>query len=129
MRIEKKIILLEFSFLLHEEYLVDKQNIPKNKEYTDNFIISGLCSPSIWNNDKRNTKIPSNEFIVINNKEKKNFNYLHNYEEQTVLFESPKGLNMVDKWVFFIHSLFNKTNNIAFDLLSIDDTRAFLWFF
>lgn len=71
MRIEKKIILLEFSFLLHEEYLVDKQNIPKNKEYTDNFIISGLCSPSIWNNDKRNTKIPSNEFIVINNKEKK----------------------------------------------------------
>lgn len=70
--IKKDYFALSNSFLLLEEYLIDKQNISINKAYTDNFVISGLCSPSIYETMiKEITKIPSNAYIIINIKEKK----------------------------------------------------------
>ena len=38
---------LSNSFLLLETYLIGKQNISFNKDFSDNFIISELCTPSI----------------------------------------------------------------------------------
>ena len=50
---------LSNSFLLLEEHLVGKQNFTLNKDFADDFIIEGLCTPSI--NEtlvKEITKIP-----------------------------------------------------------------------
>jgi len=62
---------LSNSFLLLEEYLIGKQNFTFNKEFSDNLIISDLCSPSIYETMINEIiLIPPNSFIVLNIKKK-----------------------------------------------------------
>ena len=88
------------SFLLLVEYLLDKQKISLNKDFTNNFVISDLCTPSVYETMiKEITKIPSNEAIMINIKRKTyKIDYI-NYQENTILLESKKGLKTIDRWV------------------------------
>ena len=117
------------SFLLLEEYLIDKQNISLNKEFCDNFIISKLCSPSIYETMiKEITKLPSNIIIIINiNKRNCKFYYI-DYKENSIPLESEEGMNIIDKWVdkwgYIFRSLQKKTKNFSFDLSGGYDTRT-----
>ena len=130
----KDYFALSNSFLLLEEYLVDKQNISLNKDFTDNFVISPLSSPSIYETMINEiTKIPSNSFVIINTTNKTyKINYI-NYNENTIPFESKEGLkiidNWIDKWGYIIRSLLKKTNNISLDLSGGFDTRTLLTIF
>lgn len=125
---------LSNSFLLLEEYLIDKKNISLNRDFSDNFIITWLCTPSIYEtmiNEIR--RLPSNVFIVINTTNKKfEINYI-DYEENTIPLESEKGLKIidewVDKWTYIIRSLKKQTDNIYFDLTGGFDSRAVLSIF
>lgn len=132
--IKTKYFALSNSFLMLEEYLIDKQNISLNKDFSNNLVISGLCSPSIYETMiKEINKIPSNTFIIINIKNKSfKFNYI-NYEEQSVPLESKEGLKIIDQWVdkwgFIIRSLIKKTNNTSLDLSGGFDTRTLLSIF
>ena len=77
------------SFLLLEEYLIDKQNISLNKDFTNNLVISGLCSPSVYETMITEiNKISSNAYIVINVDDKSFKLNNINYEEQTIPLES-----------------------------------------
>ena len=126
--------MLSNSFLLLEEYLIDKQNISLNKDYSNNFVISGLCSPSVYETMiKEINKISSNAFIIINIKDKSlKINYI-NYETQTIPLESKEGLKIIDKWVdkwgYIIRSLIKKTKNISLNLSGGFDTRTLLSIF
>ena len=132
--IKKNYFALSNSFLLLEEYLVDKQNITLNKDFADNLVISGLCSPSIYETMvKEINKLASNSFIIINIKEKSfKINYI-NYETQTIPLESKEGLKIIDQWVdkwgYIIRSLIKKTNNISLNLSGGFDTRTLLSIF
>ena len=119
------------SFLLLVEYLIGKENMTLNEDFADNLIISGLCSPSIYETLVNEiNKIPSNSFITINIKEK---TYKINYIDQqryTIPFESEEGLKIIDKWVdkwgYIFRSLKKKTDNISLDLSGGFDTRTVL---
>lgn len=122
------------SFLLLEEYLVGKHHLTFNKDFSDNFIISELCSSVIKEtmiNEIIN--IPSNAQVIINIKKKSYILEYIDYMENTVLLESKEGLEIIDKWVdkwaYIIRSLKLKTNNIIFDLSGGFDTRLILSIF
>ena len=90
--IKKNYFALSNSFLLLEEYLVDKQKISLNNDYANNLVISGLCSPSLYETMiKEINKISSNSFLIINIKDKSfKINYI-DYETQTIPLESKDG--------------------------------------
>ena len=70
--IKENYFALSNSFLLLEEYLVGRQNFSINKNFADNFIISGLCTPSIQETLINEIKeLPSNKVIIIDIKTKK----------------------------------------------------------
>ena len=122
---------LSNSFLLLEEYLVGKENFTLNKEFSDNLIISQLCSPSIYETMvKEITLIPPNSFIMVNIKKKLYKIHYIDYKENSIPFETKEGLKLIDKWVdkwgYIFRSLRNKTNNIMLDLSGGFDTRAVL---
>jgi len=122
---------LSNSFLLLENYLVDKENITFNKDFADNLIITLTYSSSIYETlIKEIIKIPYNAIIIINRQTRKlKFNYI-NYKEKSVPFESKEGLKIIDKWIdkwgYIIRSIIKKTNNIYFDLSGGFDTRTLL---
>ena len=124
----KNYFALSNSFLLLEKHLKGKQNITFNKDYADNFIISGLCSPSI--NEtliEEIKKLPSNVEIIINIRENiLRMNYI-DYKENTIPLDSEQGLkkidDWVDKWGYIFRSLKKQTDNFAFDLTGGFDTR------
>ena len=125
---EDNYFALSNSFLLLEEYLMNKQNISLNKEFADNLIVTSLCSFSIGETLIKEIKqIPSNSFIVIDIKRKKyKINFI-DYKENTVPLESEEGLklidNWVDKWGYILRSLKKQTDNISIDLSGGFDTR------
>ena len=126
--------ILSNSFLLLEEYLVGKQNFTINKDFADSLIISGLCTPSIYETMvKEITIIPSNAFIIINIKKKIFKIYYKDYKESSVPFETKEGLKIIDKWVdkwrYILRSLKKKTDNISIDLSGGFDSRTVLSIF
>ena len=129
--IETNYFALSNSFLLLEEYLIDKQNISFNRDYANNFITTNLISFSLEETlIKEIHQIPNNAFIIIN-KKNKNFNiYYIDYKENTIPLDSEKGLkiidNWMDKWGYILRSLKKKTDNISFDLSGGFDSRLLL---
>ena len=122
---------LNNSFLLLEEYLVGKQNFSLNKDFSDNLIISGLCTPSIYETIVNEIiLLPHNTFIVLDTKKKTFKIHYIDYKENSVPFESKEGLEIIDKWVdkwgYIFRSLKNQTNNIMVDLSGGFDTRTVL---
>ena len=122
---------LSNSFLMLEEYLLEKQNISFNKDFADNFIISSLCTPSIYETlIKEIIKLASNTVVIINTERKDLKIFYIDYEENTVPLESKEGLSIIDKWVdkwgYIIRSLQKKTNNFSFDLSGGFDSRITL---
>jgi hypothetical protein len=123
--------VLSNSFLLLEEYLIDKENITLNKDFSDNLIISGLCTPSIYETLINEINIiPSNSFIIINSKKKEYKIYYIDYKEKTIPFDSEEGLKIIDKWIdkwgYIFRSLKKKTDNISSDLSGGFDSRVIL---
>ena len=122
---------LSNSFLFLQEFLIEKHNISINKDFSDNLLISDLCTPSIHETlIKEIIRIPSNAIIIINT-ENKILKVLYvDYKENSIPFESEEGLKIidswVDKWAYIIRSLKNKTNNIYSDLSGGFDTRLML---
>ena len=119
------------SFLLLEEYLVGKQNFTFNKEFSDNLIISDLCTPSIYETMVNEIKlIPSNAYILLNIKKKKFKIHYIDYKENSIPFESQEGLKIIDKWVdkwsYILRSIKKQTNSIMIDLSGGFDTRTML---
>ena len=119
------------SFLLLEEHLIGKQNFTFNKDFADDFIIEGLCTPSI--NEtliKEITKLPSNGYVSINIAKKRFIFNSIDYKENTVPLDSKEGLIIIDKWAdkwgYIIRSLNKLTDNICFDLSGGFDTRLVL---
>jgi hypothetical protein len=122
---------LSNSFLLLEEFLIGKQNFTLNKEFSDNLIISDLCTPSIYETMVNEIMlIPPNSFIVLSTKKKTFKIHYIDYKENSVPFESQEGLNIIDKWVdkwgYIFRSLKIQTNNIMLDLSGGFDTRTVL---
>ena len=122
---------LSNSFQLLEEYLVGKQNFTLNKEFSDNLIISNLCTPSIYETMVNEIHlIPANTFLVLNIKKKTFKIHYIDYKENTIPFESQEGLKIIDKWVdkwgYIFRSLKNQTNNIMINLSGGFDTRTVL---
>ena len=128
---ESNYFALSNSFLLLEEYLIDKQILSFNKDYANNFLTTNLISFSLEETlIKEIQQIPNNAFIVIN-QEKKAFKIFYiDYKENTVPLESEEGLKLIDKWVdkwgYIIRSLRSKTDNISFHLSGGFDTRTLL---
>ena len=128
---ESNYFVLSNSFLLIEEYLLDKQNISFNKDYADNLIITHYLSYSLGETlIKEINQIPTNVFLVINKKNKNlKINYI-DYKENTILLDSEEGLKIIDKWIdkwgYILRSLKKKTDNISFDLSGGFDTRMLL---
>ena len=88
---DKDYFAISNSFLLLEEYLLDKQKISINIDYANNFVISPVCSSSIYETMINEiTKVPSNKMLVINIKNKTFNYYFINYKENTIPFESKK---------------------------------------
>lgn len=111
--------------------MVDKQNLSLNKDFSDNFAVSSLCTPSIYETMiKEITKIPSNSYIIINMKSNSFLIKTIDYKENTIPFETEEGLKIIDKWIdkwgYIIRSLNNKINNIASNLSGGFDTRVIL---
>ena len=131
---DTKYFAISNSFLLLEEYLIEKKNISFNKEFADNLITSLICTPSIYETMiKEITRLPSNVFIVINTISKAlRINYI-DYKENTIPLESKIGLKIiddwVDKWTYIIRSIKKQTDNIYFDLTGGFDSRAVLAIF
>ena len=122
---------LSNSFLLLEEFLIKKQKLSFNKEFADNFIISELCTPSIYETMINEIiKLPSNAIIRINKKTKIINIFYIDYKENTVPFYSKEGIEIIDKWVdkwgYILRSLKKKTRNIYSDLSGGFDTRITL---
>ena len=119
------------SFFLLLEYLVGKEHFTLNKDFTDNLIISGLCTPSIDETMVNEIKmLPSNSFIIINIKKREyKINYI-DYKEKSVPLKSVEGIKIIDKWVdkwgFIIRSLKKQINNISSDLSGGFDSRLTL---
>ena len=126
---KKKYFAISNSFLLLEEYLIGKQNFTLNKDFADNFFISELCTPSIYETMVNEIIMaPSNAIIIINTKRKLFKIHYIDYNENSVPFESEEGLKIIDKWVdkwgYILRSLKKKTNNISADLSGCFDTRT-----
>ena len=128
---EQKYFALSNSFLLLEEYLIEKQNMSFNKEFADNFIISRLCTPSIHETlIKEIIKLPSNSVIIINLK-KRELQFIDiDYKENSIPLDSIQGLRIIDEWVdkwgYIFRSLSRQTENFSFDLSGGFDTRTVL---
>ena len=119
------------SFLFLQEFLIGKHNISINKDFSDNLLISDLCTPSIHETlIKEIIRIPSNSIIIINTENKILKVLFVDYQENSIPFESEEGLKIidswVDKWAYIIRSLKNKTNNIYSDLSGGFDSRLML---
>lgn len=128
---ESEYFAISNSFLLLGEYLVEKQNISLNKDFVDNFLISGLYSDTIYETMINEIiRIPSNAFIIINKKNKLIKIKYMDYEENTIKLESKKGREIIDKWIdkwtYIIRSIKKKSKNIIFDVSGGFDTRAVL---
>lgn len=122
---------LSNSFLLLEEYLIGKENFTLNKDFSDNLVISDLCTPSIYETMINEIiQIPTNAFIVLNIKIKVFKIYYIDYKEDSVPLESEEGMKIIDKWVdkwsYIIRSLKKMTNNILSDLSGGFDSRILL---
>ena len=122
---------LSNSFLLLETYLIGKQNISFNKDFSDNFIISELCTPSIHETlINEIIKLQSNIFIIINIEKKIIKIHYIDYKENTISLDSIEGLKIIDKWVdkwgYILRSIKKKTDNIYSDLSGGFDTRIIL---
>ena len=122
---------LSNSFLLLVEKLIGRQNISFNKDYADNLITTNLCSFSISETlIQEVNQISTNSYLVINIKSKTFKIRNIDYEENTIPFESEKGLEIIDKWVdkwsFILRSLKKQTDNISIDLSGGFDTRTLL---
>ena len=119
------------SFLLLEEHLIGKENFTLNKDFSNNFVISDLCTYSIYETMVNEIiLIPPNAFVVLNIKKNAFKIYYIDYKENTVPLESEKGLKIIDKWVdkwsYIIRSLKKQTNNILSDITGGFDTRSVL---
>lgn len=91
---------LSNSFLLLEEYLIGKEKITLNKDFSDNLIFSGLCTPSISETLINEINIiPSNSFIIININILLDKIYYIDYKERSVPMKSEEGLKIIDKWI------------------------------
>ena len=128
---KKDYFALSNSFLKLEEYLVGKQKISLNKDFVNDFVIEGLCSPSIYETMiKEIEKISSNIILIINIQNKTFSKYYVNYGEHSIPFESKEGLKIIDKWVdkwgYIIRSLLKKTDNVNSDLSGGFDSRTIL---
>ena len=125
---ESNYFALSNSFLLLQEYLIDKANINLNKDYANSFIISVLCSYSLEETlIKEISQIPGNAYIVINKDIKTlKINYI-DYKENTISLESEEGIKIIDKWVdkwgYILRSIIKQTDNISIDLSGGFDTR------
>ena len=122
---------LSNSFLLLEEYLINKENITLNKDFSDNFIITGLCTPSVYETMINEIKLlPPNSFLIINTKKKSYKIYYIDYKEKSIPFQSEEGLkiidNWIDKWGYILRSLKKQTDNISADLSGGFDSRIIL---
>ena len=122
---------LSNSFLLLVEKLIGRQNISFNKDYADNLITTDFCSFSISETlIQEVNQISTNSYLVINIKSKTFKIRNIDYEENTIPFESEKGLEIIDKWVdkwsFILRSLKKQTDNISIDLSGGFDTRTLL---
>ena len=122
---------LSNSYLLLEEYLIGKENFTFNKDFSDNLVISDLCTPSIHETMINEImQIPTNAFIVLNIKKKAFKIYYIDYKEDSIPLESEEGLKIIDKWVdkwsYIIRSLKKKTFNILSDLSGGFDSRVIL---
>ena len=128
---DSKYFALSNSFLLLEEYLSDKQHLTLNKDFADNFITSELCTPSIYETlIQEILQIPSSSSIIIN-QHKREFTIIsRDYEENTIQWESEKGLELIDKWAdkwgYIFRSLKKKTNNFFTELSGGFDSRVVL---
>ena len=122
---------LSNSFILLVESLIGKQNMTLNKDFSDNLLISSLCSPSTYETlIKEIIKIPPNSYVIINIEQKKyEINYI-DQRQNTIPFESEEGLKIIDKWVdkwgYILRSLKKQTDNISMDLSGGFDTRMVL---
>ena len=119
------------SFLLLEEFLIGRQNFSFNKIFSDNFVISGLCTPTIYETLVNEINIiPSNSYIVINLKERKYKLFDIDYNEYSIPLESYEGLKIIDHWIdkwgYILRSLHKQTNKINSDLSGGFDTRMTL---
>ena len=122
---------LSNSFLLLEEYLIGKQKFTFNKEFSDNLIISSLCTPSIYETMVNEIHlIPPNSYIVLNIKKKTFKIHYIDYKENSIPFDSPEGLKIIDKWAdkwgYIFRSLKKQSSNIMLDLSGGFDTRTLL---
>ena len=131
---DKHSFVLSNSFLLLVQYLIGKQNISINIDFVNNFIVSGLCTPSIFETMiKEIIKVPSNKILIIDIQKKRFWTEQINYEESTIPFESKESLEIIDEWVdkwgYIIRSLIKKTKNISSDLTGGFDTRVILSIF
>ena len=122
------------SFLFLEEYLVGKKYISFNKDFADNFILSWLCTPSIYETMiKEIERLASNSFVIINIKKKRITIKYIDYMESSIPLESKKGLKLIDKWAdkwtYIIRSIKKVTDNFSFDLSGGFDSRAVLAIF
>ena len=122
---------LSNSFLLLEEYLVDKKNISLNKDFADNLIVTNVISFSLDETlIKEIKRIESNAYILINIKAKSFKIINQDYNENSIPLESEEGLNIidnwVDKWCYIFRSLKKQTDNISVDLSGGFDSRSTL---
>lgn len=128
---ENNYFALSNSFLLLEDYLVGKQNISLNKDFSNHLIVTGLCSFSLEETLINEIKqIPSDAFITINIK-KKNFKINKiDYKENSIPLESEEGLKTIDSWIdkwgYIFRSLNKQTDNVSSDLSGGFDTRILL---
>lgn len=124
----KSYFALSNSFLLLVEHLYGKQNLSLNKDFSDNFLVSGLISLSIDETLIKEIKqLPQNALININIKKKIiNISYIQR-KENSIPLESKEGLEIIDKWFdkwgYILRSLKKKTDNISFDLSGGFDSR------
>ena len=127
--IKENYFALSNSFFLLVQFLVGRQNISINKDFTDHFILLGLSSISVQETMINEIiELPSNTVIIINIKQKKiNFLYI-DYKENTIPLYSKQGIklidNWVDKWGYIFRSLKKQTDNLYLELSGGFDTRS-----
>lgn len=122
---------LSNSFLKLVEYLKEKFILTFNHDYAKSFLSSDFCS-IVYKQTLINEieLIPENYIIHINKKNKKITFSKINYEENSILIDSKKGLEILDKWflkwVKILNNLYYNTENIKIDLSGGFDSRLVL---